>query len=293
MDFVDLLPQFLIDSILLGGLYTLMAIGFSLSFGVTRIINFAHGEFIMLGAYASFWAFTLAGLDPLVAMPLIIVSGFLAGWLLFRLFIERVLSAPHINQILLTFGIGLVIQHIAVILWSGNSRSATPDYAFTAWIFDDLFLPHGRLVGCLIAVALVLALIAWLKWTEGGRAVRAVAQNHDAATLMGINVKRMYALSFAISSALGAATGVVVSFIITVTPFMGFPMLVKAVAIVILGGLGSVAGTAAGAFLLAFFETGFAYYVPEGSGWSEGLAFVLIVAILIVRPRGLFGQSEA
>ena len=290
---MDLLPQFVIDSVLLGGLYTLMAIGFSLSFGVTRIINFSHGEFIMLGAYGSFWLFTLAGVDPLIALPIVIVTGFAAGWILFKIFIERVLSAPHINQILLTFGIGLVLQHVAVILWSGNSRSATPDYAFTAWIVDNIFVPHGRLIGCAIAVALVLGLIAWLKWSEGGRAVRAVAQNHDAATLMGINVKRMYALSFAISSALGAATGSVVSFIITVTPFMGFPMLVKAVAIVILGGLGSVGGTAAGAFLLAFAETGFAYYVPEGSGWSEGLAFVLIVAILILRPRGLFGQSDA
>jgi len=289
---MDLLPQFFVDSILLGGLYTLMAIGFSLSFGVTRIINFSHGEFIMLGAYGSFWLFSLGGVDPLIALPAIIVAGFVAGWVLFKGFIERVLSAPHINQILLTFGIGLVLQHVAVILWSGNSRSATPDYAFSAWFLDDLFVPHGRLIGCLVAVALVIGLIAWLKWSEPGRAVRAVAQNHDAATLMGINVKSMYALSFAISSALGAATGAVVSFIITVTPFMGFPMLVKAVAIVILGGLGSVGGTAAGAFLLAFAEIGFSYYVPEGSGWSEGLAFVLIVAILILRPRGLFGHSE-
>lgn len=290
---MDLLPQFLIDSVLLGGLYTLMAIGFSLSFGVTRIINFAHGEFIMLGAYAAFWLFSLGGVDPLLALPLVILAGFVAGWILFKGFIERVLSAPHINQILLTFGIGLVLQHVAVILWSGNSRSATPDYAFSAWFLDNLFIPHGRLIGCIVAIALVLGLIAWLKWSEGGRAVRAVAQNGDAATLMGINVKRMYALSFAISSALGAATGAVVSFIVTVTPFMGFPMLVKAVAIVILGGLGSVGGTALGAFLLAFAETAFSYYVPEGSGWSEGLAFVLIVAILIVRPRGLFGHSEA
>jgi branched-chain amino acid transport system permease protein len=290
---MNLLPQFLVDSILLGGLYTLMAIGFSLAFGVTRIINFAHGEFIMLGAYAAFWLFTLWGLDPLVVMPVVIVGGFALGWLLFKAFIERVLAAPNINQILLTFGIGLVIQHIAVILWSGNSRSTTPEYALKALTMGDVFVPYGRLIGCGVAILLVALLIAWLRWTEHGRAVRAVAQNGDAATLMGINVKGIYALSFALSSALGVATGVVVSFIITVTPFMGFPMLVKAVAIVIVGGLGSIVGMVVGAFVLAFAESGFAYYVPEGSGWSEGVAFVLITVILIIRPYGLLGHTES
>jgi branched-chain amino acid transport system permease protein len=290
---MNLLLQFLVDSILLGGLYTLMAIGFSLSFGVTRIINFAHGEFIMLGAYGAFWLFKIWGIDPLIAMPAIILLGFATGWLVFNSLIKRVLAAPNINQILLTFGIGLVIQHIAVILWSGNSRSTTPDYALQALTLGEVFIPYGRLIGFAVAVALVALLIAWLKITEGGRAVRAVAQDEDAATLMGINVKAIYALSFAISSALGVATGVVVSFIITVTPFMGFPMLVKAVAIVIVGGLGSIFGMALGAFILAFTETAFAYYVPEGSGWSEGVAFVLIMVILIIRPHGLRGQAEA
>lgn len=289
---MNLLLQFLVDSILLGGLYTLMAIGFSLSFGVTRIINFAHGEFIMLGAYGAFWIFKIWGVDPLIAMPAIILLGFATGWLVFNSLIKRVLAAPNINQILLTFGIGLVIQHIAVILWSGNSRSTTPEYALQALTLGEVFIPYGRLIGCAVAVALVALLIAWLKITEGGRAVRAVAQDEDAATLMGINVKAIYALSFAISSALGVATGVVVSFIITVTPFMGFPMLVKAVAIVIVGGLGSIFGMALGAFILAFTETAFAYYVPEGSGWSEGVAFVLIMVILIIRPHGLRGHAE-
>lgn len=289
---MNLLLQFLVDSALLGGLYTLMAIGFSLSFGVTRIINFAHGEFIMLGAYGSFWIFKIWGVDPLIAMPAIIVLGFATGWLVFNSLIKRVLAAPNINQILLTFGIGLVIQHVAVILWSGNSRSTTPEYALQALTLGEVFIPYGRLIGCIVAVALVALLIAWLKIAEGGRAVRAVAQDEDAATLMGINVKAIYALSFAISSALGVATGVVVSFIITVTPFMGFPMLVKAVAIVIVGGLGSIFGMALGAFILAFTETAFAYYVPEGSGWSEGVAFVLIMVILIIRPHGLRGQAE-
>jgi len=288
---MEVLPQALVDTALLAGLYTLMAIGLSLGFGVTRIINFAHGEFVMFGAYGAFWLLTLYGIDPFVSLPVLVVAGFFAGWGVFKLCIEKVLQAPHLNQILLTFGIGLVLQHVAIILWTGDPRSSVPSYAYDSTVLGPVFVPHGRLFACLVAIALVAVLMAWLKWTEYGRAVRAVAQNHDAAKLVGINVQWMYGLSFAINSAFGVATGAVVSFIVNVTPFMGFPMLVKAIAIIILGGLGSIGGTVIGAFVLAATETGLAYYVPEGTGWAEGAAFVLLVLILLLRPRGIIGQA--
>jgi branched-chain amino acid transport system permease protein len=152
-------------------------------------------------------------------------------------------------------------------------------------------LMNGRLAAFVVATAMIVALIAWLRWSETGRATRAVAENRSAAILMGIDVNRIYALSFGLSCALSVATGVIVSFILTITPFMGFPMLVKAIAIVILGGLGSIAGTVIGAFALAFAETFVSYYLPEGSGWAEGIAFALIVVILLLRPRGILGQA--
>lgn len=288
---MDILPQALSDAVLLAGLYTLMAIGLSLGFGVLRIINFAQGEMIMLGAYGAFWLLTWLGVDPLLSLPALVAAGFLLGWMIFRVFVAKVLDAPPINQILLTFGLGLAIQHVAVILWTGNARSATPPYAVSSSVIADVLVVHGRLVAFLAAIVLIGALIAWLRWSETGRATQAVAQNRAAATLMGIDVGWIYALSFGVSCALSVATGVVVSFILTITPFMGFPMLVKAIAIVILGGLGSIAGTAIGACVLAFAETFVSYYVPDGSGWAEGIAFVLIVAILIVRPRGILGQT--
>jgi branched-chain amino acid transport system permease protein len=140
-------------------------------------------------------------------------------------------------------------------------------------------------------MGLVAALLCWLKWTENGRAIRAVAQNREAAMLLGIDHKRMYALAFALNCFLAVAAGVMLSFLMNITPFMGFPVLVKAIAIVILGGLGSVVGTVIAAFLLAFSETLVSYYVPNGSSWTEGIAFMLIVAILLVRPRGILGLS--
>lgn len=282
----------LIDALLLSGLYTLLAVGLSLGFGVTRIINFAHGEFVMLGAYGAFWLFTLYKIDPLISLPLVVVGGYCVGWLVFKIAVEKALSAPHLNQILLMFGILLTLQNIAIILFTGDIRSVMPGYAISTWVFGDVFVIHGRLIAFAVAAVMVVGLMAWLKWTEYGRAIRAVSQNRDAAVLMGINPSQMYALSFALNSALAAATGVVISFIFNITPFMGFPILLKALAIVILGGLGSIFGTVIGAFILAFSETAVAYYVPEGSGWTEGVAFALIVAILIVRPRGIAGESR-
>ncbi len=288
---MDILPQAISDAVLLAGLYTLMAVGLSLGFGVLRIINFAQGEMIMLGAYGAFWLFTLLGVDPLISLPVLVIAGFALGWVIFSGFIAKVLDAPHINQILLTFGLGLAIQHIAIILWTGNARSTQPAYATSSSLIGDVLVVHGRLVAFAVAVVMVVALIAWLRWSETGLATRAVAENRGAATLMGIDTRKIYALSFGVSCALSAATGVVVSFILTITPFVGFPMLVKAIAIVILGGLGSITGTVIGAVVLAFGETFASYYIPDGSGWAEGIAFVLIIGILILSPRGIRGQA--
>lgn len=289
---MQILPQAIIDAVLLSGLYTLLAIGLSLGFGVTRIINFAHGEFVMLGAYGAFWLLRLYGVDPMIALPLIVCGGYAIGWVVFKLTVERVLTAPHLNQILLMFGIHLSLQNIAVVLWTGDVRSSMPEYALSTWVLGDYFIIHGRLIAFGVAVALVCLLMWWLYRTEYGRAVRAVSQNRDAAVLMGIDPVRMFALSFALNAALAAATGVVVSFMINITPFMGFPILLKALAIVILGGLGSISGTVIGATILAFSETGVSYYVPEGAGWAEGIAFALMVAILVIRPRGIAGEAR-
>ncbi|MBV9859558.1 MAG: branched-chain amino acid ABC transporter permease [Alphaproteobacteria bacterium] len=288
-----LFPQFVIDSLLQGGLYVLIAVGLSLGFGVTRIINFAQGEFVMLGAYGAFWLLTLCGIDPILAIPLLIVAGFCAGWLLFQATVRRVLEAPALNQIMLTFGIALVLQNLAVMLWTGDLRSASPAYATETWSLGTVVIIRGRVIAAGVAVLLVAAVLVWLRLTETGRAVRAVAQNRDAATLLGIDPLRIYALSFAVVTALGVAAGAVVSFLINITPFMGFPILLKAIAIVVLGGLGSLAGTVVGALVLAFVETAVSYYVPEGPGWTEGIGFALIVAILVLRPSGIAGHSVA
>jgi len=282
--------QLVIDSLLLGGLYALMALGLALSFGVTNILNFAHGEAIMLGAYGAFFAFSLAGVDPLLALPVLMAVGFAAGYGLFRYFLKRVLSEPQVNQILLTFGIGMILNNTAAIAFSGDMRSANPSYASEAIRLGEAYLPTGRLIAFGVACLMAVTLLLWLHRTEYGRACRAVAQNQLASTLSGIDLKNVYAVAFGISIAIGVATGVVLSWVTPVTPFMGFHLLVKAFAIIVLGGIGSIGGAMLGAFLLGVLETSVAYFVPEGLGWAEGVAFAVLFLILIVRPRGIAGQ---
>ena len=289
---VGLLLQILADALLLGGVYTLMAIGLSLAFGVTRIINFAHGDVVMYGAYGAFFAFAGLNIDPLLSLPMVAILGGIGGYLLFKMTLDRILNDISINQVLLTFRLGLVLQNVAVILWTGDERSTTPSYAFDSWLFsDDIVIAKGRVIAFVIAVLFVIMLLAWLRWSELGRATRAVSQNQAAASLMGINVRAMYGLSFALSSAFGAATGAIMSFLLPITPFMGFPIMVKAFAIIILGGMDSVIGTVLGAFFLAIAETAIAYLVPQGIGWAEGVAFFLMVLMLIARPAGILGTA--
>jgi branched-chain amino acid transport system permease protein len=288
----SLILQIIVDSFLLGGIYTLMAVGLSLAFGVTRIINFAHGEMVTYGAYGAFFAFAGLHLDPLLSLPLVAIIGGIGGYLLFRFSLEKILDDVGINQVLLTFGIGLVLQNLAVIMWTGDERSATPGYAFNSWFLtQDVIIAEGRAIAFALAVLFVVVLLVWLRWSELGRATRAVSQNRAAASLVGINVRGIYALSFALSSAFGAATGAIMSFLLPVTPFMGFPVLVKAFAIIILGGMDSIIGTVIGAFFLAIAETAVGYLVPNGIGWAEGVAFFLLVLMLIARPNGILGKT--
>jgi len=289
---MEFIPQLIVDSVLLGGLYTLMVVGLSLSFGITRVINFAHGEAIMLGGYGAYWAMKLTSADPLIAMPFLMVMGGIAGFFIFRVLFSRILAAPAANQILLTFGLGLVLQNLALTLWSGDQRSTNPVYVFSSFeLGDDTVVQVGRLIGFGVATVLVGGLFLWLKYAEDGRASRALAENRDAAVLMGINVQKIYAITFGVSTALGVASGCIFSSLSAVTPFMGFGMLVKSFAIIVLGGLGSVVGSVIGAFLLAFAETTVSYYMPNGNGWAEAVAFAILFFVLILRPSGIAGHS--
>lgn len=280
--------QVIANGILTGGLYALIAVGLTLIFGVMRVINFVHGETLMLGSYLTYFLFTLYGIDPFLSLPLAIFALFTLGMAIQRFFINPVIDAPHLNQILLTFGLVLIIQNLALILWSGNYVSMSTHYSGISLKFGPLSLGLTRLLGLIIAISLTILLTLALKKTEWGKSVRAVTQDREAAMLMGVNVNRVNMLAFGIGSAMGGAGGVVTSMIMYIFPLVGMLFVLKAFAIVVLGGFGSIAGAVVGSLILGLTESLVTNYVPSGSGWSEGVSFLILIVILVLRPKGLF-----
>jgi len=282
-----ILSQVIVNGILTGGLYALIAVGLTLIFGVMRVINFVHGETLMLGSYLTYFLFTLLGIDPFISLPLAIFALFVLGVAIQHFFINPVLDMPHLNQILLTFGLVLIIQNLALILWSGNYISMTTRYSAISLKFGPLSVGLTRFLGLVIAIFLTILLTVVLKRTEWGKSVRAVTQDREAAMLMGIDVNRVNMVAFGVGSAMGGAAGVVTSMIMYVFPLVGMIFVLKAFAIVVLGGFGSIGGAVLGSLILGLTESIVTNYVPNGSGWAEGVSFVVMILILVIRPKGL------
>jgi branched-chain amino acid transport system permease protein len=286
---MTLLAQVTANAVSLAGLYALVAVGLTLVFGVMRILNFAHGEFVMLGAYLSFWLFTLWGVDPFVSFGLVMVALAVLGALVQTALIKRVLHAEHLNQILLTFGVAVTLQNLALLLWTGDLRAITVWYAATAVPLGPVSLSLGRTLGIGIAAVLTLLLYLLLFRTEYGRALRAVAQDPEAALVMGIPIQRVYVLAMAVGAAYAGAAGVVASVTMFTYPLIGFMFGLKAFCVVILGGLGSVFGAVVASLILAFVESFVGVFFAQGSSWAEAVSFVMLLLVLLLRPRGLFG----
>jgi len=203
--------------------------------------------------------------------------------------VTRVLAAPHLNQILLTFGIAVTLQNLALVLWTGDLRAIKVWYASTALSVAGVSVSLGRTVGTLIAAVLTVLLYLFLFRTEYGRALRAVAQDPDAALVMGIPVHRVYVLAMAIGAAYAGAAGVVASVSMFTYPLLGFLFGLKAFCVVILGGLGSVFGAVLASLFLGLVESFVGTFIPQGGSWAEAISFVVLLLVLLVRPRGILG----
>ena len=286
------LAQQLLLGVLLGGLYGLAAAGLSLVFGVLRVLNVAHGELIMLGGYGAFWLFDLCGLDPflslLVVMPL---AGALGGLLYAGLFayVVRLGEEPRIRTSLLVgFGLALCLHALAVRLFTADERAITTTYAGRGIPLGAIVLPIGRLVSLAVAVLLILLLDAFLQRTRWGQAIRAAAEDWEAAALQGIDVRRAYTLAFAIGTALAGAAGVLVATGYSVSPAIGLEWTLKALIVVVLAGLGSALGTFAGGVVLGCAEALSAALF--GGAYREVVGLLLFFCVLVARPQGFFGR---
>jgi branched-chain amino acid transport system permease protein len=283
--------QSILSGVLVGGVYALIGIGLTIIFGVMRVINFAHGDLLMLGMYATWWIFTRFGLDPYVAIVVTAPLLFLWGAFLQRVFINRVLNALPQNQILLTIGLGLIMSNSMMLLFTSDYRILTTSYSSSSFDVGGLSVSQPLLYSFLITAAITGALFWFLSRTDTGQAIRATAQDREAAQLMGINVRWTGILAFGIGSALSGAAGALIAPTYYIYPQVGSAFTLKAFVIVVLGGMGSIVGATLGGLIIGVTESLAAIYVA--SGLKELVVFVLFLALLLFRPSGLLGKSRA
>jgi branched-chain amino acid transport system permease protein len=283
--------QSVLSGILVGGIYALIGIGLTLIFGVMRVTNFAHGELLMLGMYLTWGLFKWLHLDPFLSIVVVAPALFLWGAFLQRAFINRVLNALPQNQILLTIGLGLVMSNGIMLGFTSDYRILTTSYSSSSYDLAGISVSKPLLFAFLITVAITVGLYGFLLKTDTGQAIRATAQDREAAQLMGINVRWMSVLAFGIGAALAGIAGALISPTYYIFPQVGSTFTLKAFVIVVLGGMGSVVGATLGGVIIGLTESLAAVYIA--GGLKDLVVFVLFLALLLFKPSGLLGKTRA
>ena len=283
--------QGVVSGLLFGGVYSLMAVGLTLIFGVMRVVNFAHGDMMVWGMYLAYALATRVGVDPYVSFLVCAAALFALGLGVQRGLVDRIVEAPHEMQILLMLGVALVLENVALLAFGPEpTRVRSPLASATLWL-GPVFVDVARLVTFLVALALTTALWAFLFRTDLGRTIRAAADNTYGALVIGTDVRRVYAMAFGVGAACVGAAGALVSPILPFQPPTGLSLSVASFNIVIIGGMGSLLGAFVGGLLVSLAESLGAVFLKPSL--KELFSFSLLIVILIFRPAGLFGRRSA
>ncbi|MGI8993695.1 MAG: branched-chain amino acid ABC transporter permease [Nocardioidaceae bacterium] len=281
--------QATVYGLLQGGLLALVAVGFSLVWGVMNVVNLAHGSFVIMGAYLGWELQVHAGLDPLLGMFAAAAVMFVLGYAIQRWLINLVVNAPIFITLLLTFGLSLLIVQGMNIIFSANYRSISTGYASTSLSMGSVRVPLGRLIAFGIAVLVTVALVALVNRTRMGLAILATGMDRGAARLMGIPARHVYALTFGLSAALAAIAGTMVGTVDTFSPAAAGSFTLLSFVIAVLGGLGNMYGALLGGLLIGLVESWAGLYLS--GTWVNAMAFLVLVVVLVVRPSGLVGRA--
>lgn len=282
------LVQDLFLGLLLGGVYALVAGGLTLIFGVMRVINLAHGAFLILSAFITYTLWDAAGIDPLLSLLITTPLVGALGWVTYKVLVAPIRTAPMVSTVLLTFGLALVLEGAMGTFWGNNSTAVRPSYADESFRFAGLFLPKAQVYGGVVAVLVLGVLFVVLTKTWLGRAIRAAAVNPTGAELVGIKVAGVAALVFAVGIAAAGAGGAIVGVLYPFVPGAHYQWIARLLAIVVLGGMGSLGGAILGAIMFGVAETLAAAYISPS--WATMVPYVIVFAVLLVRPQGLMGS---
>jgi branched-chain amino acid transport system permease protein len=284
---VEVVAQALLSGLLMGFVYALVAAGLALIFGLMEIVNFAHGEFLMVAMFAAFWAWALWGLDPLLALPLVTALLFGIAWIVYRGIISRILGAPMLAQIFATFGLAVFLRSGAQFLWSPDFRLVQNPWIHGRFRLLGLFIGAPQLVAALVAL-LAFGLLYWfITRTETGLALQATAQDRQAAALMGIDTERMFALGWGLGGACVGTAGALLANFFYVFPDVGAVFALLAYVTVALGGFGNVSATLASGLLIGLVETAVGLWAPAFKYVGVFCCYLLVV---LWRPQGLLGR---
>jgi branched-chain amino acid transport system permease protein len=284
-----LVAQVLVNALVLGCLYACIAIGFSLVWGVLNVINLIHGSFIVLGAYLAWGLYQSLAIPPWYVLVIAAPLFFIFGYLLQRLLLNRVITAPVLVTLTLTFGLDLILNNAMIYFFKADYRKLTLHPSMGSVSLFGIVVPVDRLMATVFALALTGVLYLVLRRLRVGRAIVAVRLDRDAAVLMGVDVKSIYAIAFGLGAALAGCAGVLMALIFPISPLTSSTFLAKAFVVCVLGGLGSVSGALAGGLLLALVEgVGSTFFGPSH---ATTLSFALLIVFLIVRPEGLLGRK--
>ncbi len=280
----------IISGIFIGSVYSLVAMGLALIWGVMDIINFAQGDYMMLGAFATYWLFALAGIDPIWSIPLAFAIVFAVGVATQKAVIDRILGAPFVSQVVATFAILLIIRYGAEAGFGPYTRRIETWYTGITYNVAGLIFPLTEIIAFAVSICVTLALYFYLNRTYSGVAMQAVAQNRDAASLLGINIKRMYWLAFGIGCAISAVGGSLLATFYPIYPEMGAFFTFLAFIIVVFGGFGSIFGAYIAGLIIGVSETLSALFIPPTL--KDVVAFLIFIIIILFKPTGLFGVRE-
>ena len=283
----DQLVQQIVNGLLIGFIYSLIAIGLTLIWGVMNIVNFAHGDFLMLGMFTSFWLYTLYGVDPLFSIPVCTALLFILGLLIYRFIVSKVMKGPMLAQLVVTFGISIFLANLAVFLWTPDFRLIEKPLLHGTWDIGDIKLSVPKFVATIGSVIISLFVFLFLRKTKTGKAILATEMDREAALLMGINTERINSISFALGSALVGVAGAFLSTYYYIYPQVGGTFGLIAFCVVALGGFGSIEGAFIAGIIVGLAQTLGGFFIDPA--YKYAIVFLIYLITVWIRPQGLLG----